>query len=91
MLQILQKIVSSKNERTLSKLYPIVSKINSLESEMQKLNDNLLKEKTKEFKERLRKGENLDDLLPEAFSAVREASKRTLTQRAPAVCEPICW
>jgi preprotein translocase subunit SecA len=81
MLQILQKIVGSKNERSLSELYPIVSKINSLESEIGKLNDDLLKEKTKEFKERIERGESLDLILPEAFAVVRETAKRKLGER----------
>ena len=55
--------------------------IDALEPEMQKLSDEELKEKTKEFKERLAKGETLDDLLPEAFAVVREAAVRVLGMR----------
>lgn len=59
----------------------IVARINSLEKDFEKINDDRLSEKTTEFKERLQKGETLDDLLPEAFALVREAAKRTLGQR----------
>jgi len=60
---------------------PILKKINSLEDDFEKLSDLNLKEKTQEFKERIKKGENLDNILPEAFAIVREAAKRTLKQR----------
>ena len=63
------------------RIYPIVDAIEALEPEMQKLSDQELKEKTKEFKRRLEEGETLDDLLPEAFAAVREAAVRTLGMR----------
>ena len=84
MLGFLGKIFDS-NEKVIGQLKPTVEKINSLEAEYQKLNDNQLKEKTKEFKERLNPpaggGETLDDILPEAFALVREAAKRALGQR----------
>jgi len=60
---------------------PIVNKINSFENKFEKLSDLVLKEKTQYFKERIKKGEKLDDLLPEAFALIREAAKRTLKQR----------
>jgi len=69
------------NERQLKRLQPLVDKINSLESEFERLSDAELRGKTDEFKNRYRDGEKLDELLPEAFAAVREASKRTLGQR----------
>ncbi len=69
------------NERELKRLQPLVDKINGLEPQFQKLSDSQLKAKTDEFKARLKDGASLDDLLPEAFSAVREASKRTIGQR----------
>jgi preprotein translocase subunit SecA len=69
------------NDRILSKLEPTVEEINGLEPEFEKLSDEELKDVTVEFRERLGEGESLDDLLPEAFAAVREASKRTLGQR----------
>lgn len=80
MLRFLSKLIDS-NERELKKLKPLVQKINSLEPEFEKLTNLQLKEKTLKFKERLQKGETLDNLLPEAFALVREASKRTLRQR----------
>ncbi len=80
-MAIFNKIFGSANEKYLNKLQPEVEKINNLEKEFESFPDEKLKEKTKEFKERIKKGETLDDLLPEAFSLVREASKRTLNQR----------
>jgi preprotein translocase subunit SecA len=77
----LSKIFGDPNQRYLKKLYPIVEKINSLEEKFEKIPTEKLKEKTFEFKERLKKGESLDDLLPEAFALVREASKRTIGLR----------
>ncbi|MDY6862715.1 MAG: preprotein translocase subunit SecA, partial [Thermodesulfobacteriota bacterium] len=81
MLQTIQKIFGSKNERSLRKLHSIVSMINSLESEIKKLNDDLLKEKTGEFKQRLERDEPLHRILPEAFAVVRETAKRKLGER----------
>jgi preprotein translocase subunit SecA len=78
---VLKKIFGSQNERNLKKLAPIVDEINSFEPEIKKLSDSELKGKTAEFKQRLEKGEELDDLLPEAFAVVREASARTLGMR----------
>ena len=74
-------IFGSSNDRQLSKLRPIVNKINDLENEISKLDKNKLIEKTKHFKNRISNGEDLDSILPEAFAVVREASKRTLKQR----------
>ena len=74
-------IFGSSNERELSKLKPIVQKVNDLEKEMTSLNHDQLINKTIEFKERIGKGETLESILPEAFSVVREAAKRTLGQR----------
>src|SRR4026209_857609 len=69
------------NERTAKGLKKPVAKINALEPELTKLSDEQLRAKTTEFRERLAKGETLDDLLVEAFAVVREAAKRTLGQR----------
>ncbi|XOB40732.1 MAG: preprotein translocase subunit SecA [Candidatus Nealsonbacteria bacterium] len=80
-MSIISKIFGSPNEKYLKKLQPLIDKINNLEKEFEGFSDEKLKEKTKEFKERLKKGETLDDLLPEAFALAREASKRTLNQR----------
>jgi len=75
-----KRLFGDSNERYLNKIRPLVDKINSLEQQFEKLSDGELKGKTSEFKKRLEK-ETLDDLLPEAFALVREASKRTLNQR----------
>jgi len=80
-MAILEKIFGDENKKYLKKAQKKVEKINQLEPEFEKLKDEQLKEKTLEFKERLQKGETLDDLLPEAFALVREAAKRTLGQR----------
>jgi len=73
--------VGSKNERELKKLQPLVVKINEFENEISKLSDSELSGKTDEFRKRHFSGETLDDLLPEAFAVVREASKRTTGMR----------
>ena len=78
---LLEKIFGTHSEHELKRIYPIVDKIEALEPDMQKLSDEELRGKTKEFKERLAKGETLDDILPEAFAAVREAAVRTLHMR----------
>jgi len=77
----LTKVFGSKNERELKQLQPIVDKINALEPEVQALQDEQLKARTAVFRQRLDQGETLDDLLPEAFATVREASMRTLKMR----------
>jgi preprotein translocase subunit SecA len=74
-------LLGDPSEKAVKRIQPIVEKINSLESEYKKLSKKALADKTKEFKERLGKGETLDELLPEAFAAVREASRRTLGMR----------
>ncbi len=80
-MSILTKIFGDPNEKFIKSLKPIIEKINALEPVMQALSAEELKQKTAEFKERLKKGETLDDLLPEAFATAREAGKRTLNQR----------
>ena len=80
-MSIITKIFGDANEQYIKKLQPVVDKINSLEKKFESFSDEKLKEKTLELKERLKKGETLDDLLPEAFALVREAAKRTLKQR----------
>jgi preprotein translocase subunit SecA len=69
------------NEREVKRLEPLVDDINTLEPDFERLSDAELKAKTDEFKARLKDGETLDELLPEAFAAVREAAKRTIKQR----------
>ena len=82
MLQaVLTKVFGSKHERDIKKFQPLVDQTNSLESSIKALSDEQLRAKTGEFKDRLAKGETLDDLLVEAYAVVREAAVRTLGQR----------
>ena len=78
---IARKIFGSANDRYVRKQYKIVERINSFEASIAPLNDEQLRAKTDEFRNRLKNGETLDDILPEAFAVVREAAKRTLGQR----------
>lgn len=78
---IAKKIFGSKNERTLRRMGKTVQQINALEKELESLSDEALKNKTQEFRQRHQDGESLDNILPEAFATVREASKRTLGLR----------
>ncbi|MDU2503972.1 MAG: preprotein translocase subunit SecA [Peptoniphilus harei] len=75
---LMEKIFGTYSDRELKKIEPLVNKVMSLEGEMEKLSDNELKEKTEEFKNRIKNGETTDDLLPEAFAVVREAAWRVL-------------
>ena len=78
---LLEKVFGSYSDREIKRIIPIVDKIESLDKPMQNLSDDELKGKTLEFKDRLSKGETLDDILPEAFAVVREASSRTLNMK----------
>jgi preprotein translocase subunit SecA len=78
---IIEKIIGSYSDREIKRLMPLVDEIESLEEKMKKLSDEELKSKTSEFKERIAQGESLDDILPEAFAVVREASSRVLGMR----------
>ncbi len=80
MFAFIKQLLDS-NEREVARLRPLVAAINELEERFEELSDEQLRAKTEEFRERLEAGETLDDLLPEAFAAVREAAKRTLGQR----------
>ena len=80
-MSIFSKIFKSYSEKEVKRVMPIVEKINSLEDEISKLTDEELKNKTNEFKSQLKDGKTLDDLLPEAYAVVREASKRVLGMR----------
>ena len=80
-MSFLNKIFKSYSEKEVKRVMPLVEQINSLEESISKLSDEELRNKTNEFKERLANGETLDDLLPEAFAVVREASKRVLGLR----------
>ena len=75
------KVFGTYSQRELKSIYPIVDKITALEDEYKQLTDAELQAKTPEFKERLANGETLDDILPEAFAAVREAADRVLGMR----------
>src|SRR5687768_12855354 len=81
MLNFLKKIVGDTNDRAIKQIKPLVEEINELEPEYKALSTEQLAAKTAEFKQRLADGEDLDDLLPEAFATVREASRRTIGQR----------
>lgn len=81
MVKILEKIFGTKNERELKRYFTIVEDINRLENQISSLSDEKLKQKTDEFRERLARGESLDDILKEAFAVVREVAKRTLGMR----------
>ena len=81
MLGIARKIFGTENDRKLKKLRPLVNKINGLEPQYESMTDDLLRAQTDILKNRLREGETLDDILPDAFAVVREAAKRTLGQR----------
>ncbi len=81
MAKILDKIFGTYSSRELKRITPIVDQIDALEDEYRKLTDAQLRAKTEEFKERLTKGETLDDLLPEAFATVREGADRVLGMR----------
>ncbi|WP_343192745.1 preprotein translocase subunit SecA [Buchnera aphidicola (Taiwanaphis decaspermi)] len=80
-IKFLKKIFINNNDKLLNKMMKTVNVINSMESNFEKLSNNQLKLKTYDFKKRIKNGENLDDLLPEAFATVREASKRIFNMR----------
>ena len=77
-MNVFSKVFGSRSQREVKRIVPLVEKIESLRPDMQKLSDEELRGKTREFKKRLEEGETLDDLLPEAFAVVREAGKRVL-------------
>jgi len=81
MLKVLTKLFGSRNDRLLKELWPIADTINALEDATKALSDEQLAAKTEEFRERLKQGETVDDLLAEAFAVVREASVRVLGMR----------
>ena len=81
MLGFIQKLLGNKNAKEIKRIRTIVEEINGLEPELLSLSDTSLRAKTEEFKARLANGETLDDILPEAFAVVREASKRVLGMR----------
>ncbi len=76
-----KKIFGSSNERVIKKILPLVDKVNELEKTYEKLTDEQILNKTKEFRQQVKNGKSLDDIIPDAFSNVREAAKRSLGQR----------
>ena len=80
-LNFITKLVKTSNQKELERIKKTVSLINDYEPKFIELKDADFPEKTKEFKSRIKKGEKLNDLLPEAFACVREASRRTLSER----------
>ena len=78
---LIEKIFGTHSQNELKRIYPIVDQIEALETETRQLSDSELRDKTREFKERLGRGETLDDILPEAFAVVREAASRVLGMR----------
>ena len=81
LIKLLTKVFGSSNDRTLRRMRKAVDVINRMEPDMEKLSDSELQAKTDEFRERLKKGEVLENLIPEAFAVVREASKRVFSMR----------
>ena len=81
MFNLAKKIFGSTSSRTIKEFDNVIKKINLLENDISSLNDNDLSNKTIEFKNRLKNGESLEGVLPEAFAVVRESSKRTLNMR----------
>lgn len=81
MLNLLTKVFGTQHEREMKTIRPIIDRINQLENQMKSMSDEELKNQTPKFKERLAKGESLDDILPEAFATCREASRRVLNMR----------
>ena len=77
-MKIIDKIFGTHSQREIKRIMPIVNKVEELRPKMQALTDEELKGKTKEFKDRLKAGETLDDLMPEAYAVVREAAKSVL-------------
>ena len=80
-MKVVEKVVGTKNERTLKKIWPTVHKVNAMEDQVKDLSLEALAAKTQEFKARLQEGEPLDDLLVEAFAVAREVAKRTVKMR----------
>ena len=77
-MNLVERVFGTHSDRELKLIYPIVNKIEKLRPQMHAMSDEELRDQTRKFKERLAKGETLDDILPEAFATVREAAKRTL-------------
>jgi preprotein translocase subunit SecA len=81
MLNLVKKIIGTKNDRELKRILPLVERISRLEPAVTALSDAALRARTGEFRQRVENGEPLDDLIPETFATVREAMKRTIGKR----------
>src|SRR6202167_3921277 len=88
---ILKKILGSKNQREVKRIWPIVHRVNEFEAEYQKLSDEQLRAKTEEFRKRLAEGATLDDILPEAFAAVKNACRRLIGKEWVVRGQPYKW
>ena len=75
-MKLIEKVFGTHSDHELKRIYPIVDKIEAMRDTMMSLSDEELRDKTREFKQRLESGETLDDILPEAFATVREAARR---------------
>ena len=80
-LNLISKLIKSSNQKELDRIGKIVEKINLYEEELKNVNDDNFPKKTNEFKNQIKNGKTLDELLPEAFALVREAAKRTRNER----------
>jgi preprotein translocase subunit SecA len=88
---ILKKFLGSKNQREVKRIWPIVHRVNEFEAEYQKLSEEQLRAKTDEFRKRLADGATLDDILPEAFAAVKNACRRLVGKEWPVRGQPYKW
>src|ERR1017187_4423492 len=88
---ILKKIIGSKNQREVKRLWPLVHRVNEVAKEYESLSDDQLRAKTAEFRKRLAEGATLDDLLPEAFAVVKTACRRLLGREWPVRGIPYKW
>ena len=90
-MNLLKLIFGTKNQRDVKKLLPIVHKVNAIEEQYQSLSEEQLKAKTQEFRDRLAKGETLDDLLPEAYATVKNACRRLVGTTVEVCGHEVTW
>ena len=88
---ILKALFGTKSQRDLKRMIPLVKKINAIEVELQKLSDEELQAKTPEFKERLARGETLDDIMCEAFAVVKNACRRLVGREVEVCGQTLVW
>jgi len=89
--KLMSWIAGDYNQKQLNKLRPLVKQINEFSTEFDTLSDDQIKAKTQEFKDRLAKGETLDDILPEAFAVVKQACKRMVDSEVEVKGEMLTW